>query len=129
MTTLTRSQFDAKLKELGYKRLKTLPYKDCDHATEEKWAVYTMPTRDATGRSKPPKTYGELGWSRYQGCETCCMELGGVLFCGGLYEHALIFAGEQDVTTVRTNLRVSSSFQAASDKLPASRSNRNIEGG
>lgn len=95
MQSLTRSAFEATLKQLGYAEIEPFEYASCRHADPRQCALYTMPTADCRDDAA---TYGDLGWLVFEGCEACVIEVGSVLFCGGLYEHLRIFRGEQDIT-------------------------------
>jgi hypothetical protein len=114
MDTLTRSELDTKLKDLGYESISELIFDSCTHPSTEPWAVYTMPC--AESMETPVEHYGDLGWSRYVGCQHCCLDLGGHLFCGGAYKHARIFRGEADVTEELTNMSIRA-LQSAHDEI------------
>jgi hypothetical protein len=101
MQSLTRSAFEATLKQLGYAELEPFEYESCRHPDRPQCALYTMPTADCRDGAA---TYGDLGWCVFEGCEACVMEVGSVLFCGGLYEHLRIFRGEQDITDTTTSV-------------------------
>lgn len=101
MQPLSRSAFEATLKQLGYAEIQPFEYEPCRHAPRPQCAIYTMPTEDCCDA---PATYGDLGWHVFEGCEACVMEVGSVLFCGGLYEHVRLFRGEQDITEAETGV-------------------------
>ncbi|WAS98848.1 hypothetical protein [Nannocystis punicea] len=91
----TRTDFEAALQGLGYAAPEPFPHDVCRHRGRPRCAVYTMPSADCR---HDPRSFGDLGWRVYEGCEACCMEVGGVLFCGGLYEHVRVFRGQVDIT-------------------------------
>lgn len=101
MKPLTRAAFEATLKQLGYAEIQPFEYESCRHASRRQCAIYTMPSADCRD---DPKTYGDLGWLVFEGCEACVMDVGGVLFCGGMYEHVRVFRGEQDITEDETSV-------------------------
>ena len=115
MKPLTRSAFEATLKQLGYAEIEPFEYEACRHAGRRKCAIYTMPSADCRDA---PATYGDLGWLVFEGCNACVMDVGGVLFCGGLYEHVRIFRGEQDITEAETSVRLRE-LRPAADPLDA----------
>lgn len=90
----TRAQLDERLNDLGYEV--TRDDASCDHPREVEWAVYYQPDPDCLDH--PVDSYGDIGWSRVDGCRDCVEEFGEALFCGGLYLNIRIFEGDRDVT-------------------------------
>ena len=113
MATTTRSDFEAELARLGYRPPEDYELDPCTHRALPSLAVFMMlgvVCHDGA------RSYGELGWDVYSGCEECCIGMVSSLCCGGHYEHARVFAGEDDVTT-DWNLRVGE-IEAAAELLP-----------
>lgn len=113
MEATTRSAFEAELTRLGYRPPESYDSDACTHKPPEPLAVFMMLNVVC---HEGARTYGELGWDVYTGCEECCIGLVSSLCCGGHYEHARVFAGEVDVTTA-WNLRVQE-IEPAREPLP-----------
>ena len=100
-TSYTHTTFLAQLELLGYAPPAPIGEQVCEHSCAPLWTFYTMPLvvllKDAQPSSRPMR-YGDVGWFVYHGCEDCTMEVGGNIFCGGLYEQARMFCGEREVT-------------------------------
>lgn len=85
----TRAAFEAELQSLGYGAPAPFDFDPCTHAAADGCAVFVMPTRE----EQEARTYGELGWRIYAGCEACCADFASVMFCGGMYTHLHVFVG------------------------------------
>lgn len=95
MGTVRRSDFEAELLRLGYRPPESYDMDRCTHRSLPSLAVFMMLNIVC---HEGARTYGELGWEVYTGCEECCRGMVSSLCCGGHFEHARVFAGELDVT-------------------------------
>ena len=112
MATMSRSAFEAELQRLGYSEIELDESYSCRHMPETS-AVFHMPDPEVVDGAR---TYGDLGWFRFLGCEDCCRDLAGVLACGGCYSNVRVFNGEVDVT--RETLFEPWALQPAEQPLP-----------
>ena len=95
-----RAAFEARLQLLGYPELTPFHTYPCPHAPDESCTVFVMPHEACF---EHPRTYGDLGWQIYTGCEECCRGAWCVLSCGGLFRHIRVFVGGVDLAGPSTD--------------------------